>query len=181
MERRPVVVGLYGVPGIGKSTKLDQLRRKLDEDTFLFLEGSDLLAKQVGGDLRVFQGLDESEKQRCREQVVIHVAKQADESSKAAIVAGHYMLWNVRYGSPEPVWTEVDEATFTHIIYFRVGSDTAAHRRKADTLKLRPDISTEHLNQWQEEEILQLRQICYRSGILFTVIDELYKEGSRPC
>ena len=36
---KPVVIGVYGVPGCGKTTLLAQLKEKLGEDSFAFYEG----------------------------------------------------------------------------------------------------------------------------------------------
>ena len=36
---KPVVVGLYGLPGCGKTTLMGELKQKLGEDLFMFFEG----------------------------------------------------------------------------------------------------------------------------------------------
>lgn len=167
MDHRAVVIGLYGLPGSGKTTILEQLRHQLGRQDFLFLEGSDLIADEVGGSLEHFHELDEAGKKRCREQAISNAAKQARESCKAAIVAGHFMFWDDEEISPEPVWTDTDESTFTHVLYLRVDGDVVAQRRSIEEQKRRPLLSSQHLCEWQQEETRRLRQICYKSGILF--------------
>jgi hypothetical protein len=67
----------------------------------------------------------------------------------------------------------MDEATFTHIVYLHVDSGTVLQPREADTQKRRSRLPAEHLHEWQQQEMLEMRQICYDSGILVTVVKDL--------
>ncbi|KHN94158.1 KAP P-loop [Metarhizium album ARSEF 1941] len=51
---KPVVVGLYGLPGSGKSFLLKELRKYLSHADFDFYEGSEMIASLVPGGLREF-------------------------------------------------------------------------------------------------------------------------------
>lgn len=37
--RKPVVIGVYGLPGCGKTTLLGELWRRISHETFAFYEG----------------------------------------------------------------------------------------------------------------------------------------------
>ena len=51
-NEKAVIVGLYGVPGSGKSYLLEQLKRELGEIKFSLYEGSRMI---IAGGLDVFQ------------------------------------------------------------------------------------------------------------------------------
>ena len=52
-DQKAVVVGLYGVPGSGKSFLLNQLKKELGTTYFAFYEGSEVIATVVPGGLDV--------------------------------------------------------------------------------------------------------------------------------
>lgn len=52
----PVVVGIHGLPGSGKSFLLDQLKKLFGEEDFMFYEGSEVIARLVPGGLQRIQG-----------------------------------------------------------------------------------------------------------------------------
>ena len=144
--------------------------RDIDDDRFVLFEGLNLVAEQCRRSLQAFQELDGGGKKRCRQQAILYAAKEAPESGKAALVVGHYMFWENETAPPELVWTETDATTFTHIVYLQVNAETILQRREADTRRHRPRLAADHLHTWQQREIQELRQTCYKSGILFTVI-----------
>jgi hypothetical protein len=67
-NNKAVVVGLYGVPGSGKTFLLDQLKRELGQEYFAFYEGSKMIATVVPGGLDAFQKLEEREKVHWRQR-----------------------------------------------------------------------------------------------------------------
>ena len=91
-KRKPIVVGLYEVPGCGKTYLLNELKQKLGERSFNFQEGSETITSVVPGGLDAFKKLDEHKKKRFRELAIEKIKIQQDRSWKPAIVTGHLMF-----------------------------------------------------------------------------------------
>ena len=52
---KPKIMGLYGIPGTGKTHLMRQLQQRLEKDHFAFFEGSEILHKLVPGGLSAFK------------------------------------------------------------------------------------------------------------------------------
>lgn len=165
---RPTVLGLYGISGAGKSFMLKQLKDVLSHDSFMFVEGAEMISSVVPGGLGAFQGLSDEEKNKWRQLAIDQIAIQARRSNKTAIVTGHFMFWSGRLGEEQTVWTVKDAKVFTHIIYLDVAATTIADRTKLDKKRLRPEWPVDDLDTWQRCEIDRLRQQCQQHGILFS-------------
>ena len=61
-DHKAVVVGLYGVPGSGKTFLLNQLKQELGQTHFAFYEGSKMIATIIPSGLDAFQSMEEQEK-----------------------------------------------------------------------------------------------------------------------
>lgn len=59
--QQTTVIGLYGLPGSGKTFILDHLRQTLDRSLFTFYEGSEVISTVTPGGLKAFQHLEEHE------------------------------------------------------------------------------------------------------------------------
>lgn len=59
---KPVIIGLYGVPGCGKTYLLKKLKEILDEGKVGFFEGSAIIDHLVTGGLDKFRTLNDEEK-----------------------------------------------------------------------------------------------------------------------
>ena len=169
-KKNTAIVGIYGVPGSGKTYLLNQLKQELTEEHFAFYEGSEIIASVVPGGLEGFQSSGEQEKVRWRQLAMDAVGKNCAENGRAAVVAGHYMFWYEEQEFGSPVCTENDLNTFTHILYLDVPAEIVAQRRQDDTKRSRPSTSANHLRKWQLEEQAQLRHLCRHHGILFSTI-----------
>ena len=169
-DHKAVVVGLYGVPGSGKTVLLKQLERKLEQKNFAFYEGSKVIANVVPGGLDAFQCMEEPEKAHWRRQAIDAIGKDCAHSGQVAVVAGHFMFWSEEQEAGCPVHTQNDLAVFTHIIYLDIPADVVAQRRLDDTERSRPSASANHLRKWQQEEKTQLRGLCRLHGILFSLV-----------
>jgi uracil phosphoribosyltransferase/adenylate kinase/phosphoserine phosphatase len=167
---KAVVVGLYGVPGSGKSFLLNQLKQELEKEHFAFYEGSRMIAAVVPGGLDAFQKLEEQEKVHWRQLAIDTIGKKCADSGQVAVVAGHFMFWPEEEEGGQPVYTQMDLDTFTHILYLDVPAEVVAQRRLDDTGRSRPSISVTHLRQWQQEEKTQLRRLCRHHDILFSLV-----------
>lgn len=168
-NNKTVVVGLYGVPGSGKTYFLNLLEQELGTDSFAFYDGSEVIASIVPGGLHAFQKLEENEKEVLRKLAVNKIRRECTESGKVGVVAGHFMFWQEEEVG-HVVCTQHDLKTFTHIFYLDVSADVVAQRRRNDLNRLRPYASINHLSKWQETEKTELQRLCRANGILFSLL-----------
>ncbi|MCJ1251251.1 hypothetical protein MMC30_008482 [Trapelia coarctata] len=91
---RAVVVGLYGIPGSGKTFLLKQLKQELKQEDFAFYEGSEMIAAFVPGGLNRFQKLEEQKKVYWRQLAINTIGKECTNSGQVAVVVGHFMFWS---------------------------------------------------------------------------------------
>ena len=169
-DNKAVVVGLYGVPGSGKTFLLNQLKQELGQTHFVFHEGSKMIATVVPGGLDAFQNMEEQEKTHWRQRAIDTIGKNCVDSGQVAVVAGHFMFWSQEQEFGLPVYTRNDLHVFTHILYLDTPAELIAQRCLDDTEKRRTPTSASHLRKWQQEEKTQLRHLCRHHGILFLLI-----------
>jgi len=165
-----VVVGLYGVPGSGKTFLLNQLKQELGKEQFAFYEGSKMIATVVPGGLDAFQKLEEQEKVHWRQLAIDTIGKECADSGQVAVVAGHFMFWPEEEEAGWPVYTQNDLNIFTHILYLDVPAEVVAQHCLDDTERSRPSISDTHLRKWQQAEKTELRRLCRHHGLLFSLV-----------
>ncbi|KOS22296.1 Uracil phosphoribosyltransferase [Escovopsis weberi] len=173
MAQKRAVIGIFGLPGSGKSFLLAGLKRMTNERDFTLVEGSSKIASFFGEEgLKGFKLLDEEMKYQIREWSIQAIGKEADNNGCDAIVTGHYSFWGE--GEPEPleVWTDADARTYTNIIYLRVNPAKIHERRRTDAVTIRPQVSVEHLKKWQDLEVQSLRRLCAQNNILFIELQE---------
>lgn len=168
-NNKAVVVGLYGIPGSGKTFLLELLKHELGEE-FAFYEGSQMIATLVPGGLDEFQKLEERKKMYWRQHAIDTIGKKCADSGQVAVVGGHFMFWPEEEEAGRPVYTPNDLKTFTHILYLDVPAEVVAQRRLNDTKRCRPSASITHLRKWQQAEQTQLRHLCRQHGILFSLV-----------
>ncbi|KAK3356727.1 uracil phosphoribosyltransferase-domain-containing protein [Lasiosphaeria hispida] len=165
---KPVVIGIYGLPGSGKSLLTQQLKQQLEESArFVFHEGSAVIASLVPGGLTAFQALGEQEKTYWRELAIERIASECGPG-QPAVVAGHFMFWSESEEQGTRVCTQSDLKTFTHIIYLEVEPELVLERRSNDTARNRSVVSLDHIRRWQRDEVTELRELCWQNDILFT-------------
>jgi uracil phosphoribosyltransferase/adenylate kinase len=169
-NNKAVIVGLYGIPGSGKTFLLDQLKEELEEGHFAFYEGSNMIATIVPGGLDAFKKLKEEEKVHWRQLAINAIGEECADSGQVAVVAGHFMFWPEEEEAGWPVYTQNDLDTFTHILYLDVPAKIIAQRRLNDTERSRPSTSVTHLYKWQQAEKTELRRLCRHHGILFSLL-----------
>ncbi|KAG0636937.1 uracil phosphoribosyltransferase-domain-containing protein [Tuber brumale] len=167
---KAVVVGIYGVPGSGKTFLLDQLKNELGQEHFEFYEGSNMIANLVPGGLDAFKKLNEQEKLHWRQLAINTIGKECADSRRVAVVAGHFMFWPKEEEGGQPVYTQADLDIFTHILYLDVPAELVRQRVLDDTERSRALPSINHLRKWQQAEQTQLRRLCRDNGILFSLV-----------
>ncbi|GBF65595.1 hypothetical protein TMEN_8312 [Trichophyton mentagrophytes] len=131
-QEKPVVIGLYGVSGSGKTTLLNQLKRTLNDEHFLFYEGSQVIDEVTPGGLAQFKGWSRERQVTSRKAAIDSVRTACIQSKKAAIVSGHFSFFeedDEKVGSP--VITKDDLDTYTHILYLNVRLSFNLERAKA--------------------------------------------------
>ncbi|GAB0146356.1 hypothetical protein EsHS_00006761 [Epichloe bromicola] len=169
-SKRPSVIGLYGLPGSGKSFLLSELKKHLSHSQFDFYEGSDMISTIVPGGLSAFQRLEKEQKQHWREQAIDRIAETCRQSKKSAVVTGHFMFWS--HEEQIRVYTPNDMSTYTHILYLDTSVARIVEQRQKDGQRRRPDLSAARLETWQQTEISELRSLCQKHGILFSRLPE---------
>lgn len=167
---KPIVVGLYGVSGTGKSFLMNHLKQELGEASWCFYDGSAMIEKHVNGGLAAFRAMEPKAQYDHREKAIEAVKKECRNTGKATVVAGHLMFWEEEEKGPSDVHTKMDLAVYTHMIYLWNYPEVIIERRKRDVSKPRPEISASRLLQWQKAEVSKLRQLCLQHGILFSTI-----------
>ncbi|KAG8749303.1 hypothetical protein FRC11_011450 [Ceratobasidium sp. 423] len=167
---KPVVVGLYGLPGCGKTFLIDQLKLSPDlgEEQFAYYDGSAVLASLLPGGLAEFKQMHDQQKYGTRERAIRVISAECASSGRVGVVAGHLLFWD-EHAPAQLAWTAADASVYTHIFFLDVPSEVVAKRRSGDTVRARPPASLAHLEKWASAEQSQLREICLENGILFTI------------
>ncbi|KAI9746656.1 MAG: hypothetical protein M1818_000370 [Claussenomyces sp. TS43310] len=169
-EKLPVI-GIYGIPGSGKTFLLDQLKHELGEEHFEFYDGSVMISNVTPGGLDTFQTLEESEKTRWRQLAIDTIRHECVKSGRVAVVAGHFMFWPEGEAG-RPVYTQNDLDTFTHILYLDIPVEIISNRFRSDMQKKRSPMMLKDLEKWQQTEKTQLRHLCRNYGILFSLVSQ---------
>ncbi|KAK1961849.1 uracil phosphoribosyltransferase [Colletotrichum sublineola] len=166
----PLVVGLYGVPGCGKSFLLNQLKNKLKQEHFQFFEGSDVIDGVVPGGLAAFKRADDQKKLHWRRLAIDTIAKECTQARRVGVVTGHFLFWpKADSDTYETVYTDHDLRLYTHILYLDVPADVVVERSREDTARCRHPLPIDHIRKWQDTEKAQLRRLCLENGILFGI------------
>ncbi|KAF2705274.1 hypothetical protein K504DRAFT_440355 [Pleomassaria siparia CBS 279.74] len=169
-DKKAVVVGLYGVPGSGKSFLIKYLKTELGQDSFAFYDGSEVIATVVPGGLNAFQKLEEKEKEHWREVAIDKIGKECTESGKVGVVAGHFMFWDEEEEVGHKVCTQHDLDTFTHILYLDELAKYVVNHRQEDATRSRPSVSEAHIDRWKVSEKTELQRLCRDHRILFSPV-----------
>nr|OQO28351.1 hypothetical protein B0A51_04070 [Rachicladosporium sp. CCFEE 5018] len=163
------IIGLYGLPGIGKTTLLNLLKEWLPHDAFAFYEGSEMVANAAGGSLDTFRNADGNTNNLFRAQAIANIAGECTASGKTGIVTGHYSFLNAGAESPGVVFSAAETRHYTHIIYLSASGEEIEQRCRDDT-RARVPLTAAEINRWAAKEVKELEPICYRNRILLSVL-----------
>lgn len=167
--RTPIIIGIYGVTGCGKSYLSAQLKEKLDETKFSFYEGSAQVLKTFGSNLESFKGLPKPAKDKIRADTIEGISRECHTACKAGIVTGHYSFWSANTDH-EVAMIEADKKAYTHILYLKPTPETVIEQIAKDTTRQRLQLDVATVRQWQDFEEEQLRSICRDNDVLFMTI-----------
>lgn len=166
----PRVIGLYGIPGCGKSFLLNKLKNDLEESEFEYFEGSEEIDSVTPGGLDAFKKLGTVQQTHFRQLAIDSIKSKCIKSGKVGVVTGHFIFWSNENEAALRVCTDNDLSTYTHIIYVNTPVEATAKQRLQDRERIRSDLSIEHLRRWQDTEVEELRELCRQHGILFTTV-----------
>lgn len=170
-KSKAVVVGLYGIPGSGKTFLMHQLKHEFRQERFAFYESSELLDLVCPGGLAAFRHSKDETKDHWRKHAIDVIGKSSTASSEVAVVSGHLGFWSETKKTPDIVCTDMDLQTYSHFIYLDTPAELVAERRRADkTRGDRPELSIPNLIQWQQVEKTKLRNLCREHGILLSIV-----------
>jgi uracil phosphoribosyltransferase/adenylate kinase/phosphoserine phosphatase len=166
----PTIIGIYGLPGSGKTTMLKLLKSALTEDhqAFHFIEGSESIKKALpqGVTLETFKFQTEEVKLSVRTKAINDIVDLCREGGKPAIVTGHFIFWDGEGEVSKPVMNDADKKAFTHILYLDVAPEVIWRRREEDN-RTRAAMEVGKLEKWQKEEMSGLQDVCRENEILF--------------
>jgi uracil phosphoribosyltransferase/adenylate kinase/phosphoserine phosphatase len=170
---QPTIIGIYGLPGSGKTTTLKQLENALNDDPqgFHFIEGSEMIKKSLpqGVTLETFKSQTEEVKLSVRTNAINDIMEMCREDGKPAIVTGHFIFWNGEGEVRKPVMNDADKQAFTHILYLDVAPEVIWKRRVEDS-RVRAVMEVDKLEKWQKEEMSGLQDLCREKEILFATV-----------
>ncbi|KXG51995.1 uncharacterized protein PGRI_082790 [Penicillium griseofulvum] len=142
---KPVIIGIYGLPGSGKTFWLGQLKTVLNNEGFAFYDGSDVIAAVTPGGLEGFHNLTNEAKIEYRERAIAKIKQECCSTRKTAIVAGHFMFWAEGDDDGHSICTPADLASYTHIVYLDVPVEKIAGRHEILFAPILPFVESLHL------------------------------------
>ena len=183
MNIEPVVVGIYGISGSGKSRALSMIRKARPE--WRCYEGRELIEKvlweELGETFEMFNTKADAAKNSIRERAVRLVSQNkgitilAGHASFPALAAGGATCQDDSRQEFDDVVTQADKSTFKLILYLDKPARTIWSQRQKDTengSKARPNLSLRKIGQWIQFEKSLLSRICKEHGIKFQCVSD---------
>ena len=90
-ERKPKIIGIYGISGSGKSTLLEDLKQQRMAQSYVFYESCGL-GEAVPDGLGAFDAVNPSDQQHRLEKAMDRIQNTARQSHKSAIVTGSFTM-----------------------------------------------------------------------------------------
>ncbi|PWY77752.1 hypothetical protein BO83DRAFT_397208 [Aspergillus eucalypticola CBS 122712] len=159
-QPRQNLIGIFGLPGSGKTHILNQLRRKLEGGPFSFYEYEEV-RKTSPIHWPAYDRAFELIRHKC------------DDAGVTGIATANYMLPDEF--NDHPYTTLLDDGTpnrpFTHIMYVNTPVEVAHQRCMEDAEKNLAWCSLDYFRKWADEEIIGLKDTCFDRKIMFTMVD----------
>lgn len=108
--------------------------------------------------MQAFKKMSAEEKTKYRRQAAESIRRCCETSGMHGIITAHFCFWEEGAEDAGRVWTKEDGETH--------------ERRAADETRDREPVSVEHLKQWQDLEMKELREVFYGEGIPFMAIQD---------
>ncbi|KAF7198348.1 hypothetical protein HII31_00087 [Pseudocercospora fuligena] len=170
-DYEPIIVGIYGVSGAGKTHLMNRVLKQEFGNSCLYYDGSEVIKKAIGSDISTFNELSTKEKEDVREQAIRQIYETCRVSRKPGIVTGHLTLWNFKRSHPEDVFTKVDFEVYSCIFYLDPSAATIFSQVKNDISKIRQALTIEGIQQHKDQELAKLQELCYEYGVLHARIN----------
>ncbi|KAI1262809.1 uracil phosphoribosyltransferase-domain-containing protein [Xylariaceae sp. FL1019] len=171
-NKLPIVVGIFGIPGSGKTSLMRNLEVELGHEDYEFYEVSKMIVDLVGSNQ--FDKMTERDKLTLRERAMDTIRQECLDSGRVGVVSAHFMFWSESEETlPPPVTTLPHLTTYTHILYLDVPAESISRKRILDKTvytRYRDEFSVGHLHKWKGEEMSQLRDLCRDYGIPFCAL-----------
>lgn len=168
-----IVVGIYGIQGVGKSHVLKQIDTERFE--WRVLDGSQLIREYLdsnGRSMEDFHNMIPSEKGAVRQAAIL----SAKTKPGISLIAGHCSFPNqIEAGSNESitfndVFTSADGEVYDHIICIEKSPDKVFEQIQGDSERKRPQLSIDELSMWMEHEKALLKAKCLEHGISLDIV-----------
>lgn len=172
-EFNPCIIGLYGIPGSGKSHYLSKLQAHSSLEAacpFQFFESSSVIDALTPGGLAAFKELPGDQKLKFREKAICSINDECIAGETVGIVTGHAVFCDDKDDAEIFVVTPRDLEIYSHILYLRTDPEVIQQYRFNDWARGRDTVSLEHLEKWQKQEENMLRTLCRVHGIHFCVV-----------
>ena len=163
-----IVIGIYGIQGVGKSYLLKQIAHERIE--WNIIDGSQLIRDVLsvqGLTMNQFEKMSSSEKSAVRKEAIECVKKRPG----VTLIAGHCTF--PRDGvsdSDEPaqfidVFTEADGSVYDLIVYLEKPVEEISHQIKNDQTRDRTMYSIDNLQRWADYENSVIEAKCLEYNI----------------
>lgn len=157
---------LYGISCCGKDTLIENLLASGKFPGFIHPEGSKCLntmAQHVFG--KNFKEISAQEKDAIRIEYAQKLSKE-----KNLFADGHYCF--PTENGYEVVFTEADGQCYDSFLYLRAKPELVKERlNQSEKNKRLAHLTTAQIDNWQEQEISELRDICFTLNKDFIVLD----------
>ena len=179
LSENGIVIGIYGISGVGKSYLLNQISTERIE--WRVVDGSQLIRevlKERNQTMEDFERMTLADKGSVRKSAI----ETAKKKPGVTLVAGHCSFArNDCSGSDgesvtfNDVFTQSDGDVYDAIFYLEKPSLTVLEQVKSDKERKRPIFSVNDLDAWVHHEKEMLGNKCLEHGIIFQV---LHLDGS---
>jgi adenylate kinase len=155
-----IVVGVYGIPGVGKSRALQVIAK--DRIEWQFADGSQLIEEVLNENGQTMEHfkvkMTPAEKAAVRRVAI----QKVRNNPGVTVIAGHCSFPIPKEDGSEGVnfediFTSADGATYDAIIYLNRSPEFVFDQRKKDSQRSRQDFSPNILREWIDHEIAALR------------------------